>query len=410
MTLNVEKNNKPSSKTWDKVSENYTNFINDDEIDLAIELMMLFNSLDLDIDNSLLELGSGSGHLSGIFSKYGYEVSLLDFSEVALSKSMDFFNNHSMEGHFIKGDLMELNLLDQQYDVTWNSGVMEHFDDKSLFESLKSIRRVTKKKFIFLVPNPDSLPYLLFRQKLMAEGKWEYGEEYLRNDYDAFLEKSGFKLIKKEFLGWNYSESQLKMLLKNNIPTKGLSKLVKNNLFSKENSYLIAYVAEPYHTSEMEHNWKGEFKGNTEAKTHIFDQIANQIHGSIGSSSTFNRKYLEITSTINQTFECLLNAVNPCSDSEEVTSNMQVFIDNVNCLIQMSEDVIDEESNVKFEELLKSIDSILGKFIEEYKNGYITNCKALVNKQLLLKFDEWQSYLSRYIEPDLQKDKEQSED
>jgi SAM-dependent methyltransferase len=390
---------RPLSEIWDRVSSNYTLDINSDESSLAMDIINLFRPLEIDLNSSIIELGCGSGHISGILSIYGYNVSLLDFSEVALSKAKEFFNHYFLKGSFIKGDLMNLNFLGQEFDVTWNSGVMEHFDDKSLYEALLSIRKVTKKYFVFLVPNPDSLPYLLFRHKLMAEGRWEYGEEFLRNDYETFLNKSGFKLIKKEFVGWNYTHSQLNMLLNDNKSVDSLSKLVQNNLISKDNSYLIAYVASPDKNVTIENQWRDDWKGITELRTHIFDQTANELNAlKNGGDST----YFKVTALINKTYSTILNMKKDHHNSSfgEVVSHLQAFIDNINYLSELIENLISPEVKLILEKKFSLIDNTIGQIIDEYKAGYFLKCQNLINEKLLHQFDEWQSIISYSIKSD----------
>ena len=88
-----------------------------------------------------------------MFGQKGYNVSLLDFSKGALNKSKSTFEKYSLTGEFIEGDLFDLSCVTDEYDLVWNSGVMEHFDNENLQKIFKQISTVMKDKFLFLVPN-----------------------------------------------------------------------------------------------------------------------------------------------------------------------------------------------------------------------------------------------------------------
>ncbi|MCP3774581.1 glycosyltransferase [Paenibacillus sp. MZ04-78.2] len=268
---------KPTPDTWDIVANNYTLEISHYESMLVDEIINLYRAIGIDESKSLLELGSGSGHLSGLFNSRGFKVSLLDFSEKALEKSKLFFQSHNFLGEFLKGDITNLEDLGGVYDVLWNSGVMEHFDDETLLSTLISIRKKTSKYFIFLVPNPHSVPYLMFRYKLMREGNWIYGTEYLRDDYEYFLEKAGFKLLKQAYLGWGFTKSHLETVYSSDV-NNFFYELIDNKLLPKDNAYLTAYVAVP-DSSNLDSiiekiDSKQSYKKKTENMTSNFDFTA----------------------------------------------------------------------------------------------------------------------------------------
>ena len=272
-------NTGPNPETWDKIAESYNMDIDCHETELVEEIKKILLSLNIKGGSSLLELGSGSGHLSGLLSGHGYNVTLLDFSKKAIEKSEQFFRRHHFSGNFVLGDLTRLSSAIGNYDVMWNSGVMEHFNDSSLERVLESIRNTGVKYFIFLVPNPLSLPYLMFRYKLISEGKWVYGIEYLRTDYDVFLAKAGFRLLEQRFLGWNYTYNLLEYALSAKEPTQIFRTLVENNYVPVYNAYLTAYISILDNQSNHPDNADlKNYKGITEKVTEEFDNLASMKH------------------------------------------------------------------------------------------------------------------------------------
>lgn len=229
-------------EVWDKVSEDYTIEINEEEAAYADEIYNLLLKEQILPPAKLLELGCGSGHLSACLAQKGYNVSLLDFSKGALNKSKSTFEKYSLTGEFIEGDLFDLSCVTDEYDLVWNSGVMEHFDNENLQKIFKQISTVMKDKFLFLVPNPDSIAYLLMRYNLEGKGEWEYGQEYLRRDY---LDIANYVGLDGQILGYAGSSISIWHFISTfpNDENKTIyESMVKDNLMPDNESYLVAYI------------------------------------------------------------------------------------------------------------------------------------------------------------------------
>lgn len=229
-------------EVWDKVSEDYTIEINEDEAAYADEIYNLLLKEQIFPPAKLLELGCGSGHLSACLAQKGYKVSLLDFSKGALNKSKSTFEKYGLNGEFIEGDLFDLSGVAAEYDLVWNSGVMEHFDDEKLQKIFEQISTVMKDKFLFLVPNPDSIAYLLMRYNLEGKGEWEYGQEYLRRNYLDIANNAG---LTGKVLGYAASSISIWHFISTfpNDENKTIYEaMVKDNLMPDNESYLVAYI------------------------------------------------------------------------------------------------------------------------------------------------------------------------
>ena len=229
-------------ETWDKVAETYTSKIDDIDIELGNYLLDFYKINNLSTDNSIIELGCGSGHISLKLKESGIKnVCLLDFSLMALEKAKKIFDKN--EATFINGDLLDLNLNDK-YDITWNSGVLEHLNDEELLKIINNIYSITKKYFICIVPNPKSLIYLLMRRNRMVNDSWSFGIEYLRTNYEEYFEKVGFKVKKIDYVGYEFSKYFLKEVFMERYEDLGIDDLLINDLYLKENNYLQVFVCE----------------------------------------------------------------------------------------------------------------------------------------------------------------------
>lgn len=187
-------------ETWDKVAESYKTDLESGERELAEKIEGILIKKGLQPGDSLIEMGCGSGHLSLCLAQKGYRVTLVDFSRTALEKARQAFEKYGESAEFILGDLFQLDEKVPVHDFAWNSGVMEHFSDEKIMDLMRQVGRFAKKGILYLVPNSGSIAYLLMRARLMADGKWPYGQEYLRNDYDWILKKLGYQEVSKEYI------------------------------------------------------------------------------------------------------------------------------------------------------------------------------------------------------------------
>ncbi|WP_066297082.1 class I SAM-dependent methyltransferase [Bacillus sp. FJAT-29937] len=321
---NYTPSSKPTKEIWDSVADEYSLDISNSDISLSREIIEIFNSVGITNENELLEAGSGSGHLSGLLSKNGFDVSLLDFSPNALKKSEVFFNRYGFKGKFILDDLLELKKVNEKKSVVWNSGVLEHFDDIELVNCLLSIRNIAKDYFIFLVPNANSLPYLLYRHKLMSQDEWKFGTEYLREDYDYFLYGTGFEVVEKFYVGWEITNYMLEKVLGFQDNMNLIHYFKSLGLLTSENSYLVGYVTKPKKGFHYSDDFFKGYQGVTKQRTYDFDTFSYNSDGvdSILAVDRFN----ELERKINEKDQLLLK--------------MQQVIDEASNWIKKSENEI----------------------------------------------------------------------
>ena len=234
----------PDKYVWDQISQSYDIEISDTERDLSIELLEIISSLGLKKGDKIIELGCGSGHLSACLAQFGYDVTLLDFSKEALKKAKKTFEKYDLKGNFIEADIFDLHSISEHYDLVWNSGVMEHFDDDNLrkvFLSIKELLLLNKCKFLFLVPNPESISYLLMRYNLYSQEKWEYGYEYLRKNYLEIAKLVGLDGRVIGYASGSISKWHFESTFINDFNRKIYSSMMDNSLLPDNEKYLIAY-------------------------------------------------------------------------------------------------------------------------------------------------------------------------
>ncbi|GAB6171934.1 hypothetical protein JCM15765_14120 [Paradesulfitobacterium aromaticivorans] len=146
----------------------------------------------------ILEAGSGSGRISLKLALEGAEVSLLDYSDKALEAAQTLFAKYQLPAKYIKADLREpLPFADNEFDLVWNAGVMEHFLEDEQLAITKELARISPEFHTFN-PYAKSIFYTLGKWIAEQNGSWIYGKEYPVSSMKDVFRNSGFQL-KEEY-------------------------------------------------------------------------------------------------------------------------------------------------------------------------------------------------------------------
>ena len=152
----------------------------------------------------ILELGCGQGRDCLFFAKQGFDVTCLDLSKNALKKSKSLFNHMSLDGEFTQGTLFNLPIRDEQFNVVFNQGVMEHFrlDNLDPSKGVKEMMRVLKNNgtLVIFVPayfSPVFFIYHFVKMFSSIEKHWPYEDQDFLRKHELFdmMEKAGCKNI-----------------------------------------------------------------------------------------------------------------------------------------------------------------------------------------------------------------------
>ena len=367
----INDSDKSTVELWNKVAESYNLEISETEEKLAIEIKDILNGLGINRQCSLIELGCGSGKLSAVLSRE-FDVTLLDISDKALEKSQQLFKKYGLKGEFIKGDLIDLNI-EKQYDVMWNSGVMEHFNETDLLKAFQSMGKFQSKYYIFIVPNPLSIPYLMFRYKLMSKGDWIYGKEYLRFNYVEILKDAGFMIVDQCFIGKQMTKDQLRYALDSLDALNKFENILDQELLNKDNYCLTAYVAK-LNVAKLKDDKQKNIekycqKTITDYITEVFDLNAKINNLMINKESELkylkeisDKKEIEISelTTIIEKMEIerkKLNTLVSCKDEEikkleaQEAERLYALICRINLLEAEIENLIKEINNIRANEI-----------------------------------------------------------
>lgn len=103
--------------------------------------------------NKLIESGSGTGVLSSYMASLGYDVTGIDIDEDILKLSKKIAKNYNSKNkpNFQKKSIFELYYRKNSFDVSFSNGVLEHFTDEQIIDTLKQQMKIAKV-VIFGIP------------------------------------------------------------------------------------------------------------------------------------------------------------------------------------------------------------------------------------------------------------------
>ena len=117
---------------------------------------------------NVLEAGCGTSESLVRIAKKAKKVTGLDLSNKSIFLSKANFKMHNIPKEkysLVLGDIQKMKFKDNIFDITFNAGVIEHFDDDKINNKpIKEMIRVTKKggKIMILVPCVYSLFYIYY--------------------------------------------------------------------------------------------------------------------------------------------------------------------------------------------------------------------------------------------------------
>ena len=138
---------------------------------------------------TFVELGSGLGRLSYLLLKAGAKkVILVDSSSKAVSLTQQVFKGESPEGfELVQEDLFEYEPK-EKIDVSFSSGVIEHFKDGTRFDIIK--KHIDVAAECSLILHPTDTPYATFFNNFPVSIKlYGYQESFSDKEMDDYLDR-----------------------------------------------------------------------------------------------------------------------------------------------------------------------------------------------------------------------------
>jgi cyclopropane fatty-acyl-phospholipid synthase-like methyltransferase len=130
-----------------------------------------------------LELGCGLGGYSRFMVKQGIKTIGVDFSSVAIENAKKGVANDECKPTFIKGDVTNLEMLTEQFDVSFDVGCFHCLNEEGQQKYVSEIYRLLKPGATHLIWALDIAP----------------SEIKLNHDYIAKTFEKGFQLVNSKF-------------------------------------------------------------------------------------------------------------------------------------------------------------------------------------------------------------------
>lgn len=143
------------------------------------------------------ELGVTSLLLNDAFNK-----TLLDLNPLAIDLTKKAHQKLDKHATFIVADMFETPFEDETFDIVFNAGVIEHFNQSDRTKALQEYARILKKDGIMIVafPNHYSLPYRMAYMIRTLLRKWPYPSEYKLFDLCDEIRASNMHLQERRTL------------------------------------------------------------------------------------------------------------------------------------------------------------------------------------------------------------------
>ncbi len=169
---------------WDTLYQNEREVIRNAQFFLAHKesIPVYYNSLSIlkkegKIRDSL-EIGCGTGSYSLFLKKLGIakNVVLVDYSINALKVAQRLFSHFHEDVLLVCADAFSLPFKDKAFDISFSSGLLEHFNKKLQHDLVSEHGRVAKKTLI-QVPY-DNVVYQSYKKAyILLHGGWPFGFE-----------------------------------------------------------------------------------------------------------------------------------------------------------------------------------------------------------------------------------------
>jgi SAM-dependent methyltransferase len=144
----------------------------------------------------VVEVGSGPAHDSLIFAEAGAEVTAVDCSAEGLALGQRFYQELGLPLRTVQADIRRLPLADGSFDLAFNAGVLEHFDDEGMQAVLAEMTRVVRPggSVLAFCPNRYNIFYQAHLRRLRRHD-YEFERALTADEVRERFGKAGLSAI-----------------------------------------------------------------------------------------------------------------------------------------------------------------------------------------------------------------------
>ena len=147
-------------------------------------------------NGKVIETGCGTGLMAGYLQKKGLDVTALDLSKKVLDYAKEIAKKSSViePCKYSQGDILNLKYKENTFEVSYSNGVLEHFNDDEIIETLKQQMYISKY-VIFGIPST----YFGINEKMLGNERTLTLDEWKGLIYEAggkIVEQTSFHYYK----------------------------------------------------------------------------------------------------------------------------------------------------------------------------------------------------------------------
>lgn len=147
-------------------------------------------------NRKVIETGCGTGLMAGYLQKKGLNVTALDLSQKVLDYAKQIATDSKVIApcKYKQGDILNLQYKNNTFDVSYSNGVLEHFSDEEIIETLKQQMNISKY-VIFGIPST----YFNMNEKMLGNERGLTLDEWKNLIYKAngkIVEQTSFHYYK----------------------------------------------------------------------------------------------------------------------------------------------------------------------------------------------------------------------
>jgi 2-polyprenyl-3-methyl-5-hydroxy-6-metoxy-1,4-benzoquinol methylase len=168
----------------------------------AYQVLELFGQKRLD-GMKILEPGCGAGVIGGLFALMGAEVTLFDNDSKTLTRAREHSDALGVTSriNFVEGDMFHSPLPKRSFDLVWNDGTIEHFDDPVTVVQLMASMAKPGGRVLVTVPNKWTAHTFVIRplwrwRNAYTHDRWGKEKSYSETELRHLLEGAGLSDVR----------------------------------------------------------------------------------------------------------------------------------------------------------------------------------------------------------------------
>lgn len=143
-----------------------------------------------------VEIGAGMGRAAARLAREGAEITLVDFSPVAIEKAKEFLKKAGLKADFLVSDAFDLPAeIKNSFDISLSFGLVEHFEGEKRQRIFSIHTDLVRKGGMAIIgtPNTYGIPYLLWIAMSKLLNRWELGYErpFTPQEIRSIIKKTG---------------------------------------------------------------------------------------------------------------------------------------------------------------------------------------------------------------------------